>query len=360
MLTFEAMELPLDTARTPRPGEAPDRAALEQWLQEALGASLQLEDIQQFPGGYSNLTYLLQSSAGEFVMRRPPYGANIRSAHDMAREYRVLSLLKDIYPLAPRPVALCEDPAVLGAPFYLMERVRGVILRPGRVPQGMDAAAFRRLSAAAINTLCDLHALELNDSGLMLLGKPEGYAQRQVEGWIQRYRKAETDAVPDMDQLAGWLPANLPPEAAPAFIHNDFKYDNLVLDPAEPGRILAVLDWEMATVGDPLMDLGTSLAYWVGSSDSPALQTFNLTALPGNFSRAEAAEYYAARSGRSLEHLLFYYAFGCFKLGVIVQQIYARYRQGHTQDARFAGLIEVLRACAANGSKALDRGKISG
>ena len=283
-------------------------------------------------------------------------------AHDMQREYQVLSLLKPVYDQVPTPLHYCEDESVIGAPFYLMERVPGVILR-GLASQDTELTPIlmQRLSEKAVDQLADLHALDIEQTGLVQLGKPEGYVQRQVEGWTARYRRAETDEIVGMNEAMDWLASNMPTErGAPAFIHNDYKYDNLVLNPHDFTHITAVLDWEMATVGDPLMDLGTTLGYWAEEQDHPALKPFNLTWLPGNLNREAVAQRYAERSGRDLSGTLFYYVFGCFKIGVIVQQIYARYRQGHTQDPRFAGLIHVVQACADNTQKAIGLNRISG
>jgi aminoglycoside phosphotransferase (APT) family kinase protein len=339
-------------------GPADQFRKLLPYLQEQLGLAGTALEIRQFPSGFSNLTYLIKSGDREWVLRRPPHGANIRSAHDMHREFTVLSLLKPIYPYVPTPLLYCEDEAVLGAPFYIMERVKGVILRNSPPPGlSLSPELMRRLSEKTVDHLLELHQLPL-EGGLAELGKPEGYLQRQVEGWIQRYYKAETDTVPAMNATADWLRQNMPAYDRPAFIHNDFKYDNLVLDPGDLSRILAVLDWEMATVGDPLMDLGTSLGYWTEPND-PAVLKYNLTWLPGNLSREEVARRYAEQSGRDLSHILFYYAFGLFKIGVIVQQIYARYKKGLATDKRFAGLGHVLQACADTAQKAIALNRIS-
>lgn len=350
----------IDQAQKVREGENLDEDKLKRYLQEQLKDFSGDVEIQQFPSGYSNLTYLLKSGEKEYVLRRPPFGANIKSAHDMGREYRVLSALKPIYGQVPRPVHYCEEKSVIGAPFYLMERVKGIILR-NKPPQGLDLTPklMRSISEAAVDNLADLHSLDLQSSNLISMGKPEGYVQRQVEGWIKRYNKAETDKMEGMDKAARWMQENQPTESSVAFIHNDYKYYNLVLDPKNPSRIIAVLDWEMATVGYPLMDLGTSLGYWAEDNDSPALKPFNLTWMPGNLTRQEVVERYAQRRGIEVPNMLFYYVFGAFKIGVIVQQIYARYQKGFTQDPRFAGLIHVVQACAANAERAMQTKNIS-
>jgi aminoglycoside phosphotransferase (APT) family kinase protein len=265
-----------------------------------------------------------------------------------------------VYGKIPKPVLYCEDEAVIGAPFYLMERVKGVIIR-SKMPKDLNLTPtlMRQISENVIDNLVDLHALELNASNLMSLGKPEGYTQRQVEGWIKRYRNAQTDEVPSMNELAEYLPTVIPMSKEVAFIHNDYKYDNLVLNANNPAEILAVLDWEMATIGNPLMDLATTLAYWGEANDSPALKPFNLTWLPGNLNRAEVVARYEEKSGRTATDMVYYFAFAAFKLGVIVQQIYSRFKQGKTNDPRFAALIHVVHACGVNGVNALKYNRIN-
>ncbi len=352
----------LDQATSIRQGEELNQEALTAYLRENWPGFTEIQGLQQFPGGYSNLTYLLRTDAGEAVLRRPPFGANIKSAHDMGREYRVLSLLKDALPEAPQPIAYCEEEEVIGAPFYLMERVEGIILR-GSVRQQLkwSPEQMRQVSESAVDMLARLHQLNLQEHGLLDLGKPEGYVGRQVEGWIKRYYKAETDKVPAMDQLAEWMRANQPADGAPGLIHNDFKYDNLVLHPEPPHGIRAILDWEMATVGDPLMDLGTSLAYWTEPKEAQLmpLAAANLTWLPGNLNRQEVLERYAEKRGAAVEHPLFYYVYGAFKIGVIVQQIYFRYKKGYTQDPRFANLLQAVQYFGQLGQLALSKGRIS-
>ncbi len=351
----------IDKARAVRPEETLNEAALSSYLTEQIDGFAGPITVQQFPSGYSNLTYLLSTPRREYVLRRPPLGTYAPRAHDMQREFQVLSRLQPVYDAVPQPLHYCGDSGIIGAPFYVMERVRGVILRRG-APDGIELTPplMRQLSEAAVDHLADLHALDTATTGLAELGKPEGYTQRQVSGWAERYRRAATDTIAAMDEAADWLAENMPPEPTRAsFIHNDYKYDNLVLDPADLTRITAVLDWEMATVGDSLMDLGTTLGYWAEENDHPALKPFNLTWWPGNLTRQEVVQRYAERSGRDVSEIVFYYVFGCFKIGVIVQQIYARYQQGHTQDPRFAGLIHVVQACADNAQRAITLNKIS-
>ena len=318
-------------------------------------------EVRQFPSGFSNLTYLVSVAGLDLVLRRPPFGANIKSAHDMGREFRILSALASSYRKVPRTLVYCEDADVLGAPFYLMERVEGVVLRPRMAAEAApDAETMRAVAGSLVDTLAELHAVDFDAAGLADLGRPEGYVRRQVEGWTKRYAAARTDDIEAMEQVAAWLAAQMPSESGAALVHNDFKYDNLVLDPRDLSRVVAVLDWEMATLGDPLMDLGTSLGYWVDPDDPPQMRELQLspTTFPGNLSRLEVAERYSTTTGRPLEHLVFYYVYGLFKIAVIVQQIYARYQRGDTRDPRFASLIEGVRLCGQVAGQAIARGRI--
>ncbi len=349
----------IDQPAPTRAGEELNKEALGSYLRNHLPISHEIS-IHQFPSGYSNLTYLIQSGNDEFVLRKPPLGANIKTAHDMAREFNVLaSLRKAGYLKSPEPVLLCEDELILGSKFYLMRRVQGVILR-NRVPKDLkiEPSTFRALSTSAIDQLVHLHQLNIYSSGLDQLGKPEGYVLRQVEGWTRRYENSQTDEITSLNETAEWMKKNLPVSSSVAFIHNDFKYDNLVLDPHDLTQVLAVLDWEMATVGDPLMDLGTTLSYWAEASDSDALKPFNLTWMPGNLTRQEVLDYYQEKTAKSIDSIIFYYVFGSFKVAVICQQIYSRYKKGITQDPRFASLIHVIKACGENARRAINNLKI--
>lgn len=352
----------VDQPQMPRPGESLDIAKLEDYLRPRLPAWSGPLGVEQFPRGYSNLTYRLCLDERELVLRRPPFGAKIKSAHDMGREFRILSQLHRVYPKVPTPILYCEDESVLGAPFYVMERITGIILR-AQPPPGLalPRELMRQLSESTVDNLVAIHAVEYAAAGLGELGRPEGYVRRQVEGWAKRYQQARTDEIGQMEQLAAWLVIQQPAESGACLIHNDYKYDNLVLAPAELTRIIATLDWEMATIGDPLMDLGSTLGYWVDADDPPAWrqQAFGVTTLPGNLNREQWVERYAARSGRAVNNVVFYYAYGLFKIAVIVQQIYARYRQGLTKDERFARLIEIVRAASHLGMRAIELGRIS-
>ncbi|GIW37024.1 MAG: phosphotransferase family protein [Meiothermus sp.] len=339
-----------------RPGEELDIARLQSYLLENLpGAKGNLE-VLQFPRGFSNLTYLLRLGEQELVLRRPPFGANIKTAHDMGREYRILSALKPVYPRVPRPLLYCADESILGAPFYVMERLQGVILRT-QPPEGLTPALMRGICEAALDALVELHGLDYAKAGLADLGRPEGYVERQVRGWAERYQKARTEEISGMERAMAWLAAQMPPVSGAALIHNDFKYDNLMFAP-DLSQVVAVLDWEMATLGDPLMDLGTTLGYWAQEDDPPGLKSFGLTHLPGNLTRAGLVELYAEKTGRDVSRIIFYYVFGLFKVGVIMQQIYARYVKGLTQDQRFGVLIHLIREIGLMIDRAIDTGKV--
>lgn len=349
----------LDKATDIRKGEELDIPLLKEYLFANLeGFSGNLE-VSQFPSGFSNLTYLLRSGTKEYVLRRPPVGANIKGGHDMHREYRVLSALQGYYAQAPKPLLYSNDESILGAEFYMMERVKGVILR-GNPPKDLTLTPdiMRAVSEACVDHLAELHLMDLEKAGLADFGKPEGYTERQVTGWIKRYFNAQTDDLPAMAEVADWLSNNIPKQQYISFIHNDFKYDNLVLNPEKLDEIIAVLDWEMSTVGNPLMDLGTSLAYWAQADDSDALKPFSLTWLPGNLNRSEFVDRYAEKTKFDLSDQVFYYAFGAFKIGVIIQQIYARYKKGLTNDPRFAFLIYSVTACGEGAARAIEKDSI--
>lgn len=352
----------VDKSRGVRQGEELDSARLLTRLREEMPGLVGPLVIEQFPAGFSNLTYLLRLGDRELVLRRPPFGAKIKTAHDMGREYKILSHLYPVYQKLPRPLLFCQDESVLGAPFYVMERVKGIILR-AQPPEGLDLSpeVMRRLSETFIRNLVEIHEVDYRRAGLEDLGQPTGYVARQIEGWTRRYYNARTDDVPAVERLAAWLVEHAPPDSiVSALIHNDYKYDNVVLAPQDLSEVVAVLDWEMATIGDPLMDFGTALGYWVDPDDPEEWRAygFGLTTLPGSFSRREVVEYYAKRSGRDLSGVLFYYAYGLLKIAVIVQQIYSRYRQGLTKDARFAGLGQLVVACGNLAQRAIEKGRI--
>ncbi len=361
----ESVGGPHDTVRV-RAGEALDAAALTVWLHanapQLIGSSEQPITITQFHGGFSNLTYRVDAGAEPMVLRRPPRGVARGVAHDMSREFRLLSVLHPAGVPVPRALAFCDDDSVLGAPFYLMAFVDGLVLRD-RVPPNVhfDAATARSLSERFVQQLVALHAIDVSTSGLQDLGKPHGYVARQIAGWTRRWEASRTSEVPAIDALAVWLSAHAPAEAGVALLHNDFKYDNLVLDPSDVTHVRAILDWEMATIGCPLMDLGTSLAYWVEANDPPALRALGLgvTALPGTMTRRELVDAYAKASGRSIDAPVFYYAYGLFKLAVVAQQIFARHVRGLTSDPRFAQLDQAVALLGRIAEVAVSSNRIS-
>jgi aminoglycoside phosphotransferase (APT) family kinase protein len=325
--------------------EALDWVRLDGYLREHLSGlplpELDLSstfEVPQFPGGHSNLTYLVRFGSAEFVLRRPPFGPVPPTAHDMAREYRWLRALHPVFPLAPRPYLLCDDVGVIGATFYLMERRRGIVIRDAEPPALRDHDMRRRVSVAIIDALVDLHGIDVTRAGLAGLGKPSGFVERQVRGWTERWNKSKTAELSDMDALAAWLLRQLPSDPErPTVVHGDFKLDNVMLEAKDVSRLVAVFDWEMCALGDPLVDVGILLAYWTRSEPPEhrdALTT--ITDRPGWFTRDEIVERYATRSGRDLSTIHFYETFALFKIAVVIQQIFSRYARGQTDDQRFA------------------------
>jgi aminoglycoside phosphotransferase (APT) family kinase protein len=332
----------VDDAAAVRAGEALDEQRLGEYLARHVpGFALPLR-VRQFPSGFSNLSYLLSAGGLDLVLRRPPIGTRPKSGHDMNREFRVLSALHAGFAECPRPLHFCADESVIGAPFYVVERIRGIILRRDYpVELAATPSLVRAQQLALIDALARLHGLDYASLGLLDLGQPEGYAARQVRGWTERFAKARTDDAPQAQGVTDWLAANTPPGSGrAALIHNDYKLDNVVFDARQPERLVGVLDWEMATIGDPRMDLGCSLAYWVEADDGPEpLATRMLpTHLPGSLSRAEVLDHYSSASGLDMGDFRFYRVFGLFRLAVIIQQIYYRYHHGQTRDERFRAL----------------------
>ena len=351
----------IDAPAAVRRGEAIPLDALREWWTETLGPVGSI-DIEQFPSGFSNLTYLVRAGGDEFVLRRPPFGVKPGVAHDVLREGRLLAALRPAYERVPSVIALCDDAGVIGSPFFVMERMRGLILR-GALPRALalEKRQLRALSAAVIDTLAGLHAVNWRVSGLESLGRPEGYVERQVTGWRKRWTAARTGDVPSIERVAAWLATHAPAAGDAALVHNDFKFDNLVLDPGDPTRVRAVLDWEMATIGDPRLDLATTLGYWLEAVDPPPLLQLGLgiTSLPGNWTREQVVAAYEAESGRSVGDPVWLLAFWLFKVAVIAQQIFARYAAGHTQDPRFSALDLAVEALGDLATRAIDTQRIS-
>jgi len=351
----------LDGASGVRDEDSFDVEAVRTWL-AGEGTELSAEvEVQQFGGGASNLTYSLRDGSHDLILRRPPGGHKARGAHDMGREYRIQDGLAGVFPLVPEMVALCQDESVIGAGFYVMQRVDGIIPRRD-FPQGvsLSEAEAGTLCTNALDVLIDLHRIDLDATPLAAMNKGKGYVERQISGWSKRFRDAHTGDIGAQQDEQGetvmaWLAEHQPDDVASCLIHNDFRFDNLVLDREDPTRPVGVLDWEMATVGDPLMDLGGTMAYWVQEDDDDFFQRFRRqpTNLPGMLSRAEVVDYYSERTGHSLspEQWRFYEVYGLFRLGAIAQQIYYRYFHGQTTNEAYAifgpGARHLVERCGA-------------
>ncbi len=344
-----------------RAGEELNRATLEPFLRGQFPDERGYIEFAQYPAGHSNLTYFVKFGAREMVLRRPPFGSKVKSAHDMSREYRVLSKLHAAYSPAPEVLLYCDDESVIGAPFYLMEPVRGIILRRDP-PATMDLPAERArlLSEALVANLVELHRLDYQSIGLAAIGNPEGYLERQMKGWVERYHGSKTHDHAEVEQLVNWMTAHRPASGAASLIHNDYKFDNVVFDPSEPSKIIGLLDWEMCTIGDPLSDLGTMLAYWVEESDGAEWKAvrWGPTNFPGSLRRREIVELYRKLTGRDTSAITFYLVLARFKLAVIVQQIYYRYHHGLTQDGRFAAMHELVRILLQAAARCAQTGEL--
>ena len=352
----------IDTPKNIRDGEEFPIENLEIFLKEN---DFEINNLifKQFPSGYSNLTYFLKSSSKEFVLRRPPFGAkSLKGGHDMLREYNVLKNLKSQFNKVPKVHLYCDNDDIIGAPFYIMDRVEGYIIRPNLQEQDSPGEeVIRNVSDSLVSTLVELHNVDINEANLNNLGKIDGYVKRQVEGWIKRYNHSKTDVIVNMDFVAKWLNDNQPLEVEGSIVHNDFKYDNLVLDKNNHSKITAVLDWEMATIGDPFMDLGTTLGYWMDKNDLPELKLFQLSAttLEGNPTREGILEMYESKSGKTIPNPVFYYVFGLFKIAVIAQQIYFRYKKGFTKDRRFGLLNLAVMSLSIMAKQAIIKNRLS-
>jgi aminoglycoside phosphotransferase (APT) family kinase protein len=310
-------------------------AYLEDRLENARGPLT----LRQFAGGHANLTYLLSYPAGDYVLRRPPLGPVAPGSHDMSREFSVLSRLWQAFPPAPRAHLLCDDQSVIGSPFFVMERKRGVVVRnavPEQFGGGKDVEANRKLSDVVIDTLGDFHAVDPATCGLESLGRPDGFLDRQVDGWRDRWRHARHEDNPTAERVADWIVNHKPNQQTPTLVHNDWRLDNMAVADDDPGKCVAVFDWDMCTRGDPLADVGTLMAVWYDEGEIPATLNPMPTSAPGFMNRAEAVERYGVRTGRDLRGFGWYLVFGTWKLAIVLQQIFIRWQRGQTRDERFA------------------------
>ncbi len=347
-----------DKAEAIRSGEEIDPIAIKKFLQENISDIAGKIAITQFPSGFSNLTYMIDMGGRQMILRRPPIGAKVKAGHDMGREYRVLKALYPVFHYCPEPLAYTEDTSIIGSPFFIMDKLSGIILRKD-LPQELffSKEQAKQLCLNLIDQLAHIHGINVKKAGLGFIGKPTGYVKRQVDGWSSRYRKAKTKDAPDCEKIMAWLKDKMPQDTDhPTIVHNDYKFDNVVLDPNQPEKIIGILDWEMTTYGDPLMDLGNSLAYWVEKDDPEEIQMMRTmpTNMPGALTRREILDYYEKKTGRSTQQFDYYYCFGLFRLAVIAQQIYYRYFHKITDNKRFAMLIFVVIALEKTALKIIE------
>lgn len=336
----------IDQAGNIREGEELDIKVIDSFFKQHIEGLEGQPEMTQFPGGASNLTYQVSFGDRAFILRRPPFGRIAKGAHDMLREARIMKALKPVYPYVPNILAICDDHDVMGCDFYVMEKLTGIIPRQN-MPKELELSEekTRKLCLSVVDKLIELHQVNIAGTELEKLGKGDGYVARQINGWSDRYVKAKTDDATDFEEVMQWLKANMPEDCGQVLIHNDFRFDNVVLNPDNPNDVIGVLDWEMATVGDPLMDLGNSLAYWVQADDDPQFQMMRRqpTHIPGMLTRDEVVEYYLDKTGRKVESFVFYEVYGLFRLAVIIQQIYYRFYHGQTKDKRFAGFVHAAK-----------------
>ena len=342
---MDSTEKYLDKAADVRVGDEIDIDAVSLFVKDHVPDLQGDMRVRQFKGGASNLTYQLDFDNASFILRCPPAGTKAKSAHDMWREYNVMQQLKPVYPFVPTMIAFAKDESIIGREFYIMEKLTGVIPR-ANLPKGMEQSEeqVRKLCTNVIDKMIQLHKVDYQAAGLANLGKGAGYVQRQISGWTDRYAKAKTENVPDFARVIQWLSANMPQDIATCVIHGDFRFDNVVLDPADPTQVIGVLDWEMATLGDPLMDLGNSLAYWVEADDSFQMQMARRqpTHLPGMMTRDEVVSYYCAAMGYEGVDFTVYRIYGLFRLAVIAQQIYYRFHHGQTDNPVFGSFYVMV------------------
>lgn len=351
-----------DKTAVVREGEELDQALLEPYLREHLNLPDGDFSIRQFPGGHSNLTYSVTIGDTEMVLRRPPFGSTVKAAHDMSREYRVMTALHPVYPPAPKTLLFCDDQSIMDADFYAMERIKGMILRKDP-PKGFSATEeqVRGAGVAMAENLATLHAVDWKAAGLdSLQKKGSSFMRRQVEGWARRYEGSKTHDLPEVEEVLKWCLDRIPEDSGAVVVHNDYKFDNMMLDVNDITKIVGVLDWEMSTIGDPLFDLGCALSYWTNPDEPDGLSTTNcfLQKMPGSITRDEFLEIYAATSGRDVSNMNYHLVFQIIKLAVVLQQIYYRYHHGMTDDERFAGMIEGVKLLSIRAGMFIESGGI--
>lgn len=351
----------IDQPKDVRKGEELDTAELATYLERVNPEWVGDMEVRQFSGGYSNLTYNIQVGDHDLILRRPPFGANVKSGHDMEREYTVQHLLKPHFDAVAPVYHLCQDHEIMGCDFYIMQRVQGVILRAKGLGDDGQAQDYERISETWLKTLVDLHQVDYEMAGLSDLGRPEGYTRRQIEGWTRRYTKAQTHDHASATAVMQWLNRSIPDCADHTLIHNDFKYDNVMFAPDDWSSIIAILDWEMATIGNPVMDFATSLAYWAEEEDLAVFGPLisQPTHQSGNPDRTRLIEMYGAQSGRDMSDIVYHYVYGLFKIAVIIQQIYYRFHHGHTDDPRFAQLDQAVQGFCFKAQRAIEKNRVS-
>lgn len=354
------MSLNVDETAEVRAGEELDAARLEPYLRAMLPGAGDGFEIRQFPGGHSNLTYSVRVGDRELVLRRPPFGSTVKSAHDMGREYTILSAIGDRYPYAPKVVVYCEDESVIGAKFYVMERIQGIVLRREK-PANWSASpdTVNAICKNFVKALVELHAVDWKAAGLESLRKEGHFMERQVLGWEKRYYGSQTDEIEGVQEVFDWCKAELPPDAGAVLIHNDFKFDNVLLGADDNSKVVGVLDWEMSTIGDPLFDLGVAIGYWVNREGDKGIDVTRgfLTREPGAITRQEFVDLYGELSGRDISDMRYYYVFALIKLAVVIQQIYYRYATGKTSDPRFAPMIMGVKVLTDRAREVIDTGE---
>ncbi len=350
----------VDSAKSVRQGEELPLEQVDSWLKQQLSGLTGTPEVSQYSGGASNWTYCLEYPGKSLILRRAPAGTKAKGAHDMGREYRLQKAIKAVFPYVPDMLAMCEDEAVIGTDFYVMEKLTGIIPRKN-LPKGLtlSESQTRKLCENVLDCMIELHQIDVEKAGLQSLAKGSGYIQRQIEGWSGRFKKAKTWNVPSGRYVMQWLQQNQPAKETICLTHNDFRFDNVVLDPADPTRVIGVLDWELATLGDPMMDLGNTLAYWVEENDDFLAHSTRRqpTHLKGMMTRKQVVQYYCDKTGRDANDFTFYEVYGLFRLAVIVQQIYYRYHHKQTRNPAFKHFWVFVHYLLHRCKKAIKQGK---